>query len=38
MVEMPLREHLMVKEVTEWAVADVVQESRDAQGFLDKRR
>ena len=38
MVEMPLLEHLVVEEVSERAVADVVEQTGDAQRLLDERR
>lgn len=38
MVEMPLLEHLVVEEMSERAVADVVQQTGDAQRLLDQRR
>ena len=37
-VEIPLLEDFMVEEVAERPVADVMEQARDAERFLDERR
>jgi len=38
MVDVPLRQHLLVEEMTERTVPDVVQQSSQAQRLFDARR